>query len=200
MSKHKHITEPDKRGYQVRIVRQGKESSRYFSHKIWGSKAKSLIAAQSWRDQMLVALSRKEHKYLSKPPLSNKKTTGIRGVSRSVQFDKRRNTHYLVYSVYWSRNKYVKHKTFQVGRVGNCSADEELHTFRTALQFRKEYEWCIRWKVEFDPDRYRFWRKTRLYEYGYCKIQTIKNPDRAGSTNRKSNNSSALSMRLAASQ
>jgi hypothetical protein len=44
MLKNKHITEPDVFGYQVRIVRRGKESSRYFSHKLWGSKTKSLKA------------------------------------------------------------------------------------------------------------------------------------------------------------
>jgi hypothetical protein len=35
--KNKHITEPDVFGYQVRIVRRGKETSRYFYHKLWGS-------------------------------------------------------------------------------------------------------------------------------------------------------------------
>jgi hypothetical protein len=30
MTKVKHITEPDAFGFQVRIVRRGKESSRYF--------------------------------------------------------------------------------------------------------------------------------------------------------------------------
>jgi len=33
MTKVKHITEPDTFGFQVRIVRRGKEGSRYFSHK-----------------------------------------------------------------------------------------------------------------------------------------------------------------------
>ena len=56
MAKNKHITEPDVFGYQVRIVRRGKESSRYFSHKLWGNKNKSLNAAITWRDQMLVVL------------------------------------------------------------------------------------------------------------------------------------------------
>ncbi|NOU22424.1 MAG: hypothetical protein HOO93_11690, partial [Methyloglobulus sp.] len=49
MTKVKHITEPDVFGYQVRIVRRGKESSRYFSHKLWGSKNRSLKAAITWR-------------------------------------------------------------------------------------------------------------------------------------------------------
>jgi len=67
MEKNKHITEPDVFGYQVRIVRRGKESSRYFSHKLWGNKGKSLQAAITWRDQMLVVLKGSKTRFL-KPP------------------------------------------------------------------------------------------------------------------------------------
>ena len=64
MAKNKHITEPDVFGYQVRIVRRGKESSRYFSHKLWGNKIKSLNAAITWRDQMLVVLKGSKTRFL----------------------------------------------------------------------------------------------------------------------------------------
>jgi hypothetical protein len=85
--KNKHITEPDAFGFQVRIVRRGKETSRYFSHKLWGSKTKSLQAAIAWRDQMLTVLKGSRTRFL-KPP-KNKTTTGITGVSRTIKYDHR---------------------------------------------------------------------------------------------------------------
>ena len=56
MAKNKHITEPDAFGYQVRIVRRGKEFSLYFSHKLWLNSIKSLHDDFTWRDQLLVVL------------------------------------------------------------------------------------------------------------------------------------------------
>jgi len=69
MAKNKHITEPDVFGFQVRIVRRGKESSRYFSHKLWGNKNKSLQAAITWRDQMLVVLKAVKRVFSSRPKI-----------------------------------------------------------------------------------------------------------------------------------
>lgn len=103
-------------GYQVRIVRRGKESSRYFSHKLWGSKAKSLKAAIAWRDQMLAVLKGSRTRYL-KPP-KNKASTGITGVCRVIKVDHRRSKSYLCYTVFWVDNGKSRSKTFYVGNVG----------------------------------------------------------------------------------
>lgn len=92
MAKHKHITEPDIRGFQVRIVRDRKEHSRYFSHKSWGNKKKSLQAAISWREQILTMISDKKL-----TPIGHK-STGIVGVSRTIRYDKRWDSTALVYS------------------------------------------------------------------------------------------------------
>jgi len=165
MAKQKHITEPDHGGYQVRIIRQGKEHSRYFSHNLWGNKEKSLQAAINWREQMLVILASKTVDHMAKTSLSNKTTIGVRGVSRCVQYDKKRQSRYLVYSAYWKQDGKMRHKTFQVGKVDEITADQELHAFRTAIQFRKEYEWCLNTLREFDWQRYKIWRTRRLYEY-----------------------------------
>jgi hypothetical protein len=164
-TKHKQITEPDNKGFQVRIVRNKKEYSRYFSHQMWGGKRKSLDSAISWRDQLLV-LFREKNKYRQQTTLpSNKKSTGVLGVSRSVQYDKRRDIHYLVYSCHWRKNGNGHTKTFHVGRAGEVSTDEELHAFRTAVLFRKEYEMFKDEGIEerFSPDRYKFWRTEKLY-------------------------------------
>ena len=160
----KHITEPDKHGYQVRIVRKGKEHSRYFSHKSWGNKAKSLVAAQSWRDQKLAILGKKIKSLVTQGPLNNNKTTGVRGVTKTITFDKRRDVHYLVYQVHWKQKGNVKNRKFQVGAVDNITPDQELHAFRTAMHFRKAYEMCVEMDIDFDSSWYSNWKKNRLYD------------------------------------
>lgn len=97
---------------------------------------------------------------------AHKKSTGVLGVSRSVQFDKRRSVYYLVYSCHWRRDGKGHTKTFHVGRYAEVSTDEELHAFRTAVLFRKEYEMYKDNEIEnqFSPERFKFWRKLRLYD------------------------------------
>lgn len=161
---NKHITEPDPKGFQVRIVRNKKEHSRYFSHKQWGSKIKALTGARNWRDQMLVSLGKVSKNLPERTITSHKKTTGVRGVSRSIQYDKRRDTHCLVYSVHWRMAGKARTKTFHVGLIGGVSADEEFHAFRTAMQFRREYEMSVVDSLPFIPEDYKHWRTSRLYE------------------------------------
>ncbi len=162
MAKHKHITEPDSFGFQVRIVRRGKENSRYFSHKLWGNKAKSLKAAIAWRDQMLVVLKGSRMRFL-KPP-KNKTTTGITGVSRTIKYDNRKDKSYLCYTVFWVKKQKSCNKTFQVGNIDTLTADEELHAFRTAKLFRSCYEHSIDHDLHFDDSKFTGWKKIRLYE------------------------------------
>ncbi len=162
MAKVKHITEPDEFGYQVRIVRRGKESSRYFSHKLWGNRSKSLQAAITWRDQMLVVLKGSKTRFL-KPP-KNKTTTGLTGVSRTIKYDHRKDKSYLCYTVFWVKDGKSRNKTFQVGNIETVTADSELHAFRTARLFRSCYEHAIDNDLPFDDSRFAGWKKKRLYE------------------------------------
>lgn len=162
MIKTKHITEPDAFGFQVRIVRRGKETSRYFSHKLWGGKSKSLKAAITWRDQMLVVLKGSRTRFLQPP--RNKTTTGVTGVSRTVKFDSRKDKRYLCYTVFWVKNGKSRNKTFQVGNVQSVTADAELHAFRTARLFRSCYEYAIDNDAEFDDTRFTDWKRLRLYD------------------------------------
>ncbi|MEO1881448.1 MAG: hypothetical protein ABGX37_07040 [Methylococcales bacterium] len=162
MAKNKHITEPDTFGYQVRIVRRGKESSRYFSHKLWGSKGKSLKAAITWRDQMLIVLKGSRTRFL-KPP-KNKTTTGVTGVSRTIKYDHRKDKSYLCYTVFWVKDRKSRNKTFQVGNVDTVTADSELHAFRTARLFRSCYEHAIDHDLPFNDGMFIGWKKTRIYE------------------------------------
>lgn len=160
--KHSHITEPDQWGYQVRVVWNGKERSKYFSHKQWGSKAKALEAAISWRDSMR-AVAKKEQKRQTNI-LANKLSSGVRGVSRSVKYDPRREANYLSYQVHWRENGKPKNKTFSVGRVDKVTPDLEFHTFRTAVYFRKEFEFCEENNQPFAVERYDNWKKDRVYD------------------------------------
>ena len=161
---NKHITQPDEHGYQVRIVRDKKEYSRYFSGRQWGSKRKALEGARNWRDQMLVSLG-SVNKYLpGKGAIATKKTTGVRGVSKTVRFDKRRNGTYLSYSVHWRENGKAKTKSFYVGSVKSIDPDKEFHAFLTAVRFRREYELAKANGDAFHPERFKLWRTKRLYE------------------------------------
>lgn len=162
MAKHKHITEPDPFGFQVRIVRRGKERSRYFSHKLWGNKAKSLHAAIQWRDQMLAVLKGSKTRFL-RPP-RNKVSTGVTGVSKTIKYDYRKDKSYLCYTVFWVQNGKAKNKTFQVGNIESVTADDEFHAFRTATLFRRLYEEAIDNDLPFDESKFGGWKKRRLYE------------------------------------
>lgn len=162
MIKHKHITQPDAFGFQVRIVRRGKESSRYFSHKLWGNRNKSLKAAITWRDQMLIVLKGSKTRFL-KPP-KNKTTTGVTGVSRTIKYDHRKDKSYLCYTVFWVKDRKSKNKTFQVGNVETVTADDELHAFRTARLFRSCYEHSIDHDLPFYEQCFAGWKKMRVYE------------------------------------
>lgn len=134
MAKYENITEPDGMGFQVRVVRKGKERSRYFSHRQYGGKRKALQAAIDWRDEI-------KEKYPEKAKRPVQSNTGIRGISRTTKFDKRRGITYVSYSVHYKdENGYPSNKTFFVGDVAMISDKEEQKALRAAKRFRKEYE------------------------------------------------------------
>lgn len=164
MEDFKQITEPDPKGFQVRIVRNKKEHSRYFAHNQWGGRTKALDRARSWRDQMLVSLGKVNASLSDKTINSRKRTTGIRGVSRSMQYDKRRDFYYLVYSVHWRKEGKAHTKTFYVGELDKVSADQEFHAFRTAARFRREYEISHEYGESIHPERFKKWKTCKLYE------------------------------------
>ncbi len=161
---NKHITQPDPKGFQVRIVRNKKEYSRYFAHQQWGGKNRALNGARNWRDQMLVSLGSVQKYLPEKRIIGSKRTTGVRGVSRSVQLDRRRDTYYLVYSVHWRKKGKPCTKSFHVGRLDKVDADQEFHAFRTAVRFRQEYELSVAEDLPFYPEKFKSWRENRLYE------------------------------------
>ncbi len=159
MSTHKHITEPNNGGFQVRVVRNRKEYSRYFAHRSWGSRRKSLDAALSWRDQILVLYGD-----IKPLPIRNK-STGIAGISKSIHYDKRKDRYSLVFHCHWRLNKKAHTKTFVVGVLNKVTPDQEFHAFRTAMHFRKEYEFYkeIGKDFLFFPEKYKHWKTEKVY-------------------------------------
>ena len=152
---------PDAHGYQVRIVREGIEHSRYFSKKVWGGDKKAREAAVNWRDMKRASLP-KVMPYLNDEPKNN--STGVNGISKVLHLDKRRGTKTLRYQVsYTTSNRRPSVRTFQVGRMEKITADDDLHAFRTAVLFRKEYELARSLDEPFQADRFRNWKKERLY-------------------------------------
>lgn len=164
MSKDKelrNITQPDRNGLQVRVVREGIEHSRYFSFNVWGGKKKALDAAKNWRDMKRSSLP-KETPYINDTPRN--KSTGVNGISKCVHYDKRRDTETLRYQVaYRTKEGRANVRTFQVGRVEEVTAELDLHAFRTAVVFRKEYELARSLGEDFDASRFRNWKNERLY-------------------------------------
>ena len=157
-----HISEPDCLGFQVRIVRQGQKISRYFSHQLWGSKEKSLEAAIAWRDRKLAVFQRQALRFSHLP--NRYASTGIVGVSRIIKHDSRCQQNYLCYVVFWQKNQQHKLRSFQVGNLNAISADQELHTFRTARLFRLCYEYALERGLIFNECVFNCWKRLRLYE------------------------------------
>lgn len=134
MAKHENITEPDGMGFQVRVVRKGIERSKYFSHNQYGGKRKALKAALEWRDEI-----REKYKEKAKRPV--KSNTGLRGISRTTKYDKRRGITYVSYSVHFKDKRgNPNNKTFFVGDINNISDKDEQKALRAAKKFRKQYE------------------------------------------------------------
>ena len=72
---------------------------------------------------------------------SVKSNTGIRGVSRTVKYDKRRDTYYVSYSAHFKNGDgSPNNKTFFVGDIERITESEELKALRAAKRFRKQYE------------------------------------------------------------
>lgn len=174
MQKKQHHITTVGNGFQVRVVRNKKEHSRYFSFSAWGTEAKAMTAAINWREQVEALVGR------SKPRSSRpvgQKSTGIIGVTRRINYDKRCNHKALVYSCHWRLNGNAHNKTFYVGPVDKISADDEFHAFRTAVLFRKEYDFYRELGLEalFNPDKYQGWRNKRFY--GGTQQNTLMKPE-----------------------
>ena len=97
----------------------------------------------------------------------NKKTTGIRGVYRSIYQENRENrSHdwYLRYSVSMYIDKIISNKTFQVGNINTITPFDDLHGYIMASKFRAVYLLSRECETEVNTSFYLNWNKKRLFE------------------------------------
>ena len=155
------ITFPCASGCQMRFKHRGKDLGGFYSYKQWGGVRKAVKAAIS-RNQQLRAMHRRRGSSgkvvfrLDGPPTSN---TGFTGVSGSRYLDSRREKYYYRYQVRWQDPQGKAHiRSFNL--VEPYTPDQQLHAYRTAIQFRKDWEMNL---DLFRPERYQLWKSRRLY-------------------------------------
>jgi len=159
----KNITEPDPGGFQVRVVRRGIETSRYFSKRLWGGEKKALQAANNWRDQVIFV--RKGSVRRLEQACKNNLSTGVLGVCKTHHYDHRKNNTCLTYGVSWIDHKGKKRgKTFRVCNILNYNPKRDLLAFQQAKKFRKEWEYHADNDTlhKFNPDTFLNWRNERI--------------------------------------
>ncbi|MCA9496179.1 MAG: hypothetical protein KC589_04510 [Nanoarchaeota archaeon] len=95
-----------------------------------------------------------------------KGSTGIPGICRKIETDKRFGTQTLKYEVHYNDSSgKSKRKKFTLS-MNKYSADDELHLFLTAKIFRHHYEFCNEADLEFNSEIYSNWKNEKLYEKG----------------------------------
>lgn len=156
-----NITQPDHNGYQVRVVRNKKLYSKYFTFSKYGTANKTLEAANIWRDQIKSRFSGNILKRKLQPS-SNNKSTGVLGVCRSISWDKRKNLKYIIFQVRWRDYQDKTHnKTFRACNVDDNDASMIYKAFQAAKDFRTEWEYhCDQGTLKnFEPLNYLNWRE-----------------------------------------
>lgn len=157
------VSFPCDSGCQMRFIHQGVELGGYYAYSTYGGVREAVQAAIAdniaLRDQYRRRPDGRRPYHFQRAPHG---TTGVVGVSCGPYHDPRRESEAYRYQVHWRRAGVQKSKTFHLS--SDATADQHLHAFRTALQFRKEWEVFL---DEFDPTRYKLWRTHRLYEPGH---------------------------------
>jgi len=157
---YKNISLPYPGVFQVRVVRRKIEHSRTFPFKAWGGEKKALKAANTWRDQLKLVISR-TGKRSDWVPVRNT-SSGVLGVSRIVKTEKPSGRKHLVFGVNWKDSKgQYRIKTFRVGNVDSYTEKMEQRARQAAIAFRSEWEELSgSGQIErFDSKKYTQWRE-----------------------------------------
>lgn len=165
-----NITIPAFDAYQVRIVRDGHEYSATFAWARYGSKDRALSEAVAWRDRMLAKLPPAATTIGSfrVTPQKNKRSYNRVGISRYIGVDRRKlgAPGYLRFAVNWvDGTGHSRVTSFQVGKVGAFSWEDELHAACTAEAFRTQWEFSRATGQSFDPASYEGWRHKQCYPF-----------------------------------
>lgn len=165
-----NITIPSFDGYQVRIVRDGHEYSATFAWSRHGTQERALQEAVAWRDAMLARLPPAATSVGSFrcTPQKNKRSFKRAGITRYVKVDRRKvgAPSYLVFGVNWlDETGKARVTTFQVGKVGAFTWEDELHAACTAEAFRTQWEFSRTSGQAFDHEQYEGWKTRVCYPF-----------------------------------
>jgi hypothetical protein len=153
------ITQPGECGLQARIKCKGKEHRKYFAFNDYAPGVAEL-AAKRW-------LVRKARELPQKSPVRERaqanNATGVSGVSRTIQYDSRKDKHYVRYQVHWHNGEKQRNKGFAAGNADVIDNRDEAAAFEAACAFRQAYVEARLSRKRFDPRPWLNW-KARLAE------------------------------------
>lgn len=122
-------------------------------------------------DEALIARHRIRLEYperaqrLRRRALPHKTSSLPAGVSRTEKAS-RGNSVYVVYQVSWVDTSGKGRVTsFQAGAVHSMTGKDEAHAKRTAIAFRKAYEFATEHGMGFYPDFYRQWKDVQCFPF-----------------------------------
>lgn len=156
------VSFPCTTGCQMRFVHKGEDLGGFYAYSQWGGVRPAVKAAIARNQQLRAKYGRNDQGRLRvREKLITHGNTGVVGVSGSWNYDRRRDSWSWRYQVSWRIDGVPKTKSFHL--MASATPDQFLHAFRTAIQFRREWELTGN---QFDPSRYQLWRTRRLYEPG----------------------------------
>lgn len=157
------ISFPCDSGCQMRFIHEGVDLGGFYAYSKHGGIREAVQAAISDNKELRAQYRcRPDGKRSYRFQRLAYGTTGVVGVSCGPYYDPRRDIEAFRYQVHWRLDNQHKSKTFHLSE--GATADQHLHAFRTAIQFRKEWEALLN---DFDPSRYKLWRSHRLYDPGH---------------------------------
>ncbi|WP_232824691.1 hypothetical protein [Algibacillus agarilyticus] len=168
------ISFPCRSGCQMRFIRKKKDLGGFYSYNQWGGIEKALRAAMSRNKQLKALHPTSKIRRVRKP--TTETSCGFNGVGYREKIDKRRNEIERFFWVSYRKDDKPAVKTFSLGYTA-FDADLHFHAYRTAIQFRQEWD---EYGDEMKFDKYRSWRKVRLYEFDYPKFELTRRRRRKG--------------------
>lgn len=159
------ITFPCASGCQMRFIHERKDYGQFYSYAKHGGVRKAVL--QAIKDNQALCARYRRRISNGRPSFrvneTNRSNTGVNGVTGSSYFDSRRQKTYFRYQARWQDSKgKARIRSFML--VEPSTADQKLHTLRTAIHFRKQWEQDL---DQFQPQRYQLWKSRRLYEAGH---------------------------------
>jgi hypothetical protein len=108
---------PDPGAWTVQVIRRGQTFSGHFSHAVWGGRAPALVAAQRFRDELLLRIE-PDTRVRRRVPKGVASATGIVGVSREAYtVGGRRYSRYV--AAWVDPEKGLQRKRFGIERYGS---------------------------------------------------------------------------------